>query len=251
MLTLRMASQGRPFVQQPGAGAPSGLTRSCNEPVHAGDRVPDTNRQAAEPEPSWSVRLEQRSDEDLMLAYQRGDTSAFEALLRRHEKGIFGFAWRQLGSRAQAEEVTQECFLRVITASSRYTARASFRHYLYQIARNLCVDQLRRKAPEVETPSGSGASEILDSIPNGNPGPAAHAGTHRLRMALHRALQHLPPEQREVFLLKEIRDLKLQDVARITGSNLNTVKSRLRYALLGLREQLAREGVGREDGHEM
>jgi RNA polymerase sigma-70 factor (ECF subfamily) len=68
---------------------------------------------------------------------------------------------------------------------------------------------------------------------------------------LSRALQQLPPEQREVILLKEVRDMKLEDVARITGTNLNTVKSRLRYALLGLREHLSREGVSREDGHDM
>ena len=182
-----------------------------------------------------------------MLAYQKGDTAAFEILLKRYEKGIFSFALRHLGSPMQAEEVTQESFLRVIRAASRYKPRSSFRNYLYQVARNLCFDLHRKKGrrmEEVGQDSSPGAS--LDRVPNGNPGPESNVDALELRSALQRALLSLPPEQREVVLLKEVEDMKLQDVARITGTNLNTVKSRLRYALFSLREHLSTEGVGKE-----
>lgn len=196
--------------------------------------------------------MEQSSDEELMLAYQQGDLGAFESLLRRHQGAVFGFALRLLGNRALAEEAAQESFLRLIKASSRYTAGASFRNYLYQIARNLCFDLLRKQARTPEEPAVAGnPAGSLESLANGNPGPEAQAGSGQVRLALHRALRELPPEQREVFLLKEVRDMKLEDVARIAGTNLNTVKSRLRYALAALRERLTRDGVGRENGHDL
>jgi len=152
----------------------------------------------------------------------------------------------------QAEEVAQESFLRLIQASSRYRAESSLRNYLYRIARNHCLDLLRKKSRKSEVaedflkPTGT-----MESVANGNPGPDFHADANQTRQALRTALGNLPAEQREVFLLKEVRDMKLQDVATVTGSNINTVKSRLRYALLNLREQLTREGLGREAGYEM
>lgn len=196
--------------------------------------------------------LEQRSDEELMLAYRQGDLGAFETLLRRHQGAVFGFAHRLLGNRALAEEAAQEGFLRVIRASGRYTAEASFRNYLYRIVRNVCLDLLRKQA---RTPQAAVEARVPGGCPdppnNHDPGPEAEARSGQVRRALNRALRELPPEQREVFLLKEVRDLKLEDVARITGTNLNTVKSRLRYALAGLRERLTRAGVGGENVHDL
>ncbi|MEW6444159.1 MAG: RNA polymerase sigma factor [bacterium] len=191
-----------------------------------------------------------RSDEDLMLAYRRGETAAFEALLRRHERGVYRFALRFLGDRMKAEEVTQESFLRIIRAASRYEPRASFRAYLYRIARNLCLDLVRRKPREMraaDRPADCGAAG-LEEAADQRPGPESRAGADQMRALIGRALRRLPPEQREVFLLKEVREMSLQDVAEVTGANLNTVKSRLRYALLRLREELESQGIGGEIG---
>jgi RNA polymerase sigma-70 factor (ECF subfamily) len=187
-----------------------------------------------------------------MLAYKQGDTRAFETLLSRHEKGVYGFALRMLGDSMLAEEVAQESFLRIIQSASRYRANASFRNYLYRIARNLCVDLLRKRPREPRTPDlDAGSPGTPEGIPNGNPGPESNAGAAQLRSAIRRALATLPEDQREAFLLKEVEGMKLQDVAAITGANLNTVKSRLRYALMRLREHLSQEGIGKEICHEM
>jgi RNA polymerase sigma-70 factor (ECF subfamily) len=199
--------------------------------------------------PGWRPALAERSDEQLMLAYQQGDTRAFETLLTRHEKGVYGFALRMLGDSMLAEEVAQESFLRVIQSASRYTAKASFRNYLYRIARNLCIDLLRKRPREPRTPDlDAGSPGTPEGIPNGNPGPEHNVGAAQLRSAIRRALATLPEDQREAFLLKEVKGMKLQDVAAITGANLNTVKSRLRYALTRLREHLADQGIGKEMG---
>jgi len=184
-----------------------------------------------------------------MLAYQQGDTGAFEILLTRHEKGLYGFALRMLGDRMLAEEVAQESFLRVIQSASRYRAQASFRNYLYRIARNLCVDLMRKRPREPRTPDlDAGSPGTPEGVPNGNPGPEDNTAAAQLRSAILGALAILPEDQREAFLLKEVKGMKLQDVAAITGANLNTVKSRLRYALTRLRELLAEQGIEKEMG---
>jgi RNA polymerase sigma-70 factor (ECF subfamily) len=196
--------------------------------------------------------LGERSDEQLMLAFQKGEPKAFETLLTRHEKGVYRFALRMLGDSMQAEEVAQESFLRVIQSASRYKARAGFRNYLYRIARNLCIDLLRKRPREARLPEVEGGSAgTVEGVPDRNPGPENSAGAGQLRAAIRRALLRLPADQREAFLLKEVKDMKLQDVATITGANLNTVKSRLRYALRSLREHLTEEGIGKEMGHDM
>lgn len=196
--------------------------------------------------------MDEKSDEQLMQAFQKGETGAFETLLLRHEKGLYRFALRMLADRMQAEEVTQESFLRVIQSAGRYEAKAGFRNYLYRIARNLCIDLLRKR-PREALPSVGDArrAAIPDGIPDRNPGPESHVGAGQVREAIRRALSSLPADQREAFLLKEVRDMKLQDVAAITGTNLNTVKSRLRYALIRLREHLSEEGIGKEMGHDL
>ena len=195
----------------------------------------------------WRPALDERSDEQLMLAFQKGDTRAFEMLLTRHEKGVYGFALRMLGDSMLAEEVAQESFLRIIQSASRYRAKASFRNYLYRIARNLCVDLLRKRPREPRPPDlDAGSAGTPEGIPDENPGPENDVGAAQLRSAIRRAVFTLPADQREAFLLKEVKGMKLQDVAAVTGANLNTVKSRLRYALTRLREHLSEEGIGTE-----
>ena len=196
--------------------------------------------------------MEERSDEQLMLAFQRGNPRAFEILLTRHEKGVYRFALRMLGDSMRAEEVAQESFLRVIQSAARYKAKAGFRNYLYRIARNLCIDLQRKRPREARSPGGeAGPGGTPEGAPDRNPSPENHVGAEELRSAIRRALLALPADQREAFLLKEVKDMKLQDVAAITGANLNTVKSRLRYALIRLREHLSEQGIGKEIGHEM
>lgn len=193
--------------------------------------------------------LDERSDEQLMLAFQGGDARAFEMLLTRHEKGAYGFALRMVGDSMLAEEIVQEAFLRIIRSARRYRAKANFRNYVYRIVRNLCLDFLRKRPRESRPPDlKAGSPGTPEGIPDGNPGPEHHVGTAQLRSAIQRALFHLPEDQREAFLLKEVKGMKLQDVAAVTGANLNTVKSRLRYALIRLRELLSEEGIGKEMG---
>src|SRR6267154_1809496 len=87
---------------------------------------------------------QERTDEELLAAYQQGDPGAFEALLRRHRAPLFTFLLRMLGERERAEDLAQETFLRIVKGAQAWEHRARFQTWLFTIARNLCVDQARR-----------------------------------------------------------------------------------------------------------
>src|SRR5262245_23061864 len=86
------------------------------------------------------------SDEQLMIRFQRGDRSAFTVLVRRHQVAIYNFALRQLRVASQAEDVVQEAFVRVVHNAADFKHEARFTTWLYTITRNLCIDQIRKRA---------------------------------------------------------------------------------------------------------
>ncbi len=186
-----------------------------------------------------------------MLAFQAGDARAFEVLVRKHRTPVFNFILRFTSHRARAEDVLQETWLKVVRSASEYTPKAKFTTWLYTIARNLCVDRARkesyRQAASLEAPAtGTSAEEgrpLGESLPDEGINPERGAYNARLRPLLERALAGLPEEQREVFVLREYSGVPFKEIAEVTGVSENTVKSRMRYALEGLRRRLAEFGV--------
>jgi len=184
------------------------------------------------------------SDESLMLRYRDGDVRAFELLVTRHRKPLFNFILRFVRDTAAAEDVTQETFLRLVKGADAYERQAKFTTWLYTIARNLCVDAARRgkhrKAASLDAPLGDedGSASLLDLVPDTGAGVDRQAQSRELAVRLRQAIEALPDEQREIFLLREVADLQFNEIANVIGCPENTVKSRMRYALEKLREAL-------------
>src|SRR5260370_10039682 len=191
---------------------------------------------------------QERTDEELLAAYQQGDVGAFELLLRRHRAPLFTFLLRMLGDRERAEDLAQETFLRIVKGAQAWERRARFQTWLFTIARNLCVDQSRRdRFRRADSLGQTGADDepaMIESVPAREIDPARGAESARLRPVLQQALLSLPVEQREVFILREQAGVPFKEIAELVGVNENTVKSRMRYALEGLRKALAAAGVG-------
>ncbi|MCC6214277.1 MAG: RNA polymerase sigma factor [Polyangiaceae bacterium] len=196
------------------------------------------------------MRADARSeatDEMLMVRYQRGDRHAFEELVRRHERGLYNFVVRQLGPGALAEDLTQDAFLRVVQNAGEFKHEARFSTWLYTIARNLCIDQLRklghRRHASLDQPTGGDhdgpplVERVADARPNAD--VERSAAMARVATTIERAIDALPDDQREVFLLREVANLPFKDIAEVTGAGENTVKSRMRYALDRLQSALA------------
>jgi len=167
-------------------------------------------------------------DEELMLAYRDGDAGAFDTLYARHRGALFRYVLRGVKLRAVAEELYQEIWILVIEARKRYAPSARFTTWLYTIAHNRLVDHWRRKELALvafdEDPPASAASD-----------PARQAEAREALGRFARALEELPHAQREAFLLHEEAGLTALEIAAVTGSEAEAVKSRLRYAVAKLK----------------
>jgi RNA polymerase sigma-70 factor (ECF subfamily) len=185
-----------------------------------------------------------QADEDLMVMYQAGEVRAFELLLGRHRKSVYNFILRFVGDKETAEDLLQETFMRVIKGADAYKRQAKFTTWLYTIARNLCVDQTRRRkhrrhasldAP-MDTSEESGS--LMDVIASNEMASDRKSVNKELFATMQRAIAGLSEEQREVFLMREFLDLPFKQIAEVVGVPENTVKSRMRYALEKLRLEL-------------
>ena len=185
-----------------------------------------------------SLRHRLRSDEALMLAYQKGDVSAFECLYGRHKDALFSFLYHSAGQMAVVEEVAQEAWEAVVRSAERYVPSASFRTWLYQIARQRLADYWRRRDNRHASLSDVVASGENDALADVQ--AAGDASFAALEQRLMRAIGTLPREQRDALLLQE-QGFSLTEIADITGDGQETIKSRLRYARTQLREQLGDE----------
>ena len=196
----------------------------------------------AKPGTSQKESVDPDSDEALMFAYQEGDVSAFEKLVKRHEKPIFNFILR-VGRQDLAEELLQEVFMRIVKSAPSYQRTAKFTTWAYTIARNICIDRARKhsKRKEYSYDQKVGGDEdgrsFLDSMPD-TKATAATADYDRkvFLERLKEALAQLPEDQREVFVMREISGLKFREIADVLECPVPTIKSRMRYALESLRD---------------
>ena len=186
---------------------------------------------------------EQASDEVLMLRYKEGDLSAFEVLIEKHQQPLFSFVYRFCNDYHQSQDLVQEVFLRVVRMAKQYEPRAKFRTYLYTLAHNVCIDYVRRKKKRqnvslADPINGKEELTIEDTMKDERSNPEKEFHQKSFEKALHEAVEGLPAEQREVFLLRERQNLPFDEIGRIVGCLPSTAKSRMRYALQSIREKL-------------
>jgi RNA polymerase sigma-70 factor, ECF subfamily len=193
------------------------------------------------------VNPEKDPDVQLMLAVQRGDDAAFEALFRKYVRRVVGFALSFAGSQARAEELAQEAFLRVYQTKNRYQPAARFSTWLYRIVTNLCVSEARRAEHRVMTvlrsPEGSmeppvDAGELADEqSQSGEEHLLAREDLDRIRGVLGR----LPAQQRAALLLARVEGLSYDEVAQSLGSSVSAVKSLVHRATSSMRAEMAKD----------
>jgi RNA polymerase sigma-70 factor (ECF subfamily) len=169
-------------------------------------------------------------DAVLMERIAGGDPGAYRELVERHVRGVHVFVYRMLGNRAEAEEVCQESFLRLWKQASTYVPRAKPSTWLYRIAHNLAVDQLRRRRRHV----GDGVDELPAS---GR--PSLHLHDKQVAEAVQRALEELPERQRAAISLVHYQGMSNAEAAEVLGVKLRALESLLARGRRLLRELLA------------
>ena len=202
----------------------------------------------AGPPESYVAEQECASDEDLMRRFAAGEAEAMNEIVARHGRPLFGFLVRHTRSREKAEDAYQEVFLKVVKSAREYKSSARFTAWLYTIARNVCIDMARRdkyrETESLDDPSyeEAGVSRI-ETVADHGPDPEENLRGREMEEALEKAIAALPVEQREVFLLRERTGLSFQEIADMTRAPLNTVKTRMHYALNHLRRALLEQGL--------
>ena len=190
-----------------------------------------------------AAMISQHSDEALMLSYRDGDLVAFKELYRRHSGGLYRFiAWRS-PRKEWVDEVVQDSWASLHAARARYEPLAGFRTYLYQIARNRLIDLLRQKEAKSagEFEHGDEGESAFDRLADAAQETASPETTLEKKQQidrLHAAIRVLPNDQKEALVLQQFNGMSLEEIAEVTEVPVETVKSRLRYAMQKLRAQL-------------
>lgn len=184
-------------------------------------------------------------DEDalLMLRVQRGDREAFEALVERHRQAVFSFIQRTVRSAEDTEDLAQQVFVQVWKAAGRYRVAARFTTWLFTIARNLCLNELRRRGRHpVESlegawPPAEGEVE-REHADTARPGVAEEVLLDELAERIEVALADLPEAQRTAILLFREKELAYEEIAEVLGVSVSATKSLIHRGRETLRRRL-------------
>src|SRR5271169_2659322 len=148
-----------------------------------------------------------------------GDSDAFRLLVEQHSRSIFRLAFRMTGNEQDAEDVVQETFMRAYKRLSDYEARASFSTWLYRIASNYALDLIRsrRRHEDKRERASSEDRDILQTIPEGSPGPDRLAFGGQVKDHVNAALGELTAQERTAFVLRHFEGLSIEEIGRTLG----------------------------------
>jgi RNA polymerase sigma-70 factor (ECF subfamily) len=172
--------------------------------------------------------VENDPDQPLVQAALRGDLHAFERLVERHRDVVFRVAARLVGSDEEAEDVTQDTFLRAFHRLDRYRGEAAFRSWLLRIAHNTAVTYVTRKRAPSHSPLDALAEDVAAAEQRG--GPAEQLERRERLKRLDTKIKGLSPGHRAVLVLRDIEGLSYDEIARVTDAPIGTVKARLHRA---------------------
>lgn len=178
---------------------------------------------------------------------RRGDTAAFGDLVRKYQDRVFNTCWRLCGNRTDAEDLTQEAFVRAFQSIDRFAGRSRFYTWVYRIAVNLTISARRKNrrssGPSLDAERTGADGEALgprgEQLASGEASPAKQACDREQEARVMAALAGLEDEPRAVIILRDLESLGYDEIAEILGIPAGTVKSRLHRARLALREKLS------------
>jgi RNA polymerase sigma-70 factor (ECF subfamily) len=174
----------------------------------------------------------------------KGDQQAFAEIVALYQDKLYHMAFRMLGSRQEAEDVTQEAFLRVYRNLDRYDESMKFSTWIYRIATNLCIDRLRKRKAIYSLDAESNEHEGLDGyalIPSDNRTPESETLLTETQRIVREAIDTLPAKYKSVMVLRYLHDLSLQEIGEVLDMPVTTVKTRVHRGREFLRKKLERK----------
>lgn len=170
---------------------------------------------------------------------KKGDVEAFEILVEKYQKKVFNIALRMLGNYDDASELAQEAFIKIYKSINSFKQESSFSTWIYRIATNVCLDELRRRKnrniayidEEIQTEDGEIRRELMDNSMS----PEAVAELNEMRQAVNNAIMSLSEEHRIVVVMRDIHGMSYEEISKITNCPEGTVKSRINRARISLK----------------
>lgn len=184
------------------------------------------------------------NDQQLIALYLEGDERAFELLLSRHQQKIYTSIYLFVKDQSLAEDIFQEVFIKIIDTlrKGKYNHEGKFLQWAMRIAYNMCVDYFRRtkRRPQVSPTETFDIFDILPVVDDNAEQGIIRSQTHdRIRQLV----DQLPPEQREVVILRHYADMSFKEIAKLTRVSINTALGRMRYALINIRKMVEEKEV--------
>ncbi|MFH0939251.1 MAG: RNA polymerase sigma factor [Planctomycetota bacterium] len=196
------------------------------------------------PPQARTVATERATDETLMSQLAEGSHTAFEELLSRHETSVITFCYTFMRNHEGAEDIAQETFLRVFRNAQSYKPIAKFNTWLYKIATNLCINELKkgklRKCLSLDEPIGPDpeGTKLIERIVAEDVSPLSNLERQEAQALIDKAIQHLPDEQRITLVMVEYHQMTYQDIAEVLDVTESAIKMRVKRARETLRETL-------------
>lgn len=186
--------------------------------------------------------IDKRSgDSELLLLYRQGNEEAFEVLLHRHKSRIFTAIYLIVKDRYRAEDLLQETFIKAVNTikGGRYNEEGKFLPWISRIAHNLAIDSYRknRRYPEIVLEDNS---RLFNSMNFSEDSAESAQIAQDTQTRLRDFIKELPPEQKQVLVMRHYMDMSFQEIADRTGVSINTALGRMRYALINLRKKMTK-----------
>lgn len=185
------------------------------------------------------------TDEQLVVAYSRGDNKAFETLLARHEQYLFNYIFYTVRNNDLADDIFQETFIKAITTlkQGRYSESGKFRAWITRIAHNLIIDYFRQEKNENTVSNNEYDYDLFNNHTLCDDNIEAVLVKKQVLNDVKKLVQFLPDLQREVLSMRYYEDLSFKEIADRTGVSINTALGRMRYAILNMRKMADDNGM--------
>jgi len=183
--------------------------------------------------------MERYSDEQLIIRFLKGDEESLEILIKRYLKPIYSFTFRFVGNSQEAEDITQEVFIKVWCNLKRFDKNKKFKTWIFTIAKNACLDWRKKKrAVPFSILDNEGELSFAETIKDPAPLPSELFERWDIATTLNKALQSLSPKYRMILFLRYNEHFTFREIAELLGESINTIKSRHRRGISLLKKLL-------------
>lgn len=179
----------------------------------------------------------QTTDQQLIKDYLKGNEKSFEILLNRHKDKIYTSIYLFVKDYDQAQDIFQDVFIKIIDTlrKGKYNHEGKFLQWAMRISYNMCVDQFRRSKRRTKV-SATETFDIFDVLESKDENMETHMIKSQMHKRVRQLVDQLPPEQREVVVLRHYADMSFKEIAQLTRVSINTALGRMRYALINMRK---------------